>query len=204
MKRAFALVVPASMFVPSVRAAAEASMVRYMVGVTPLLLAAGWVFAGVPGWRRAGRRWNELGIPGFLVVSSVLTVWMIPNALDLATAHADIDAARTVTTFLAGVALRLSLAEAGLVVQTFFVGHAVTMTVFVGVLFQSLPQRLCNVYLVDDQARTGVGLVVWGCVAGAVWVGSVWRRLHGAGSSRASASAPLAGKRKSSRSNVAA
>lgn len=185
MSRLLAACVPILMFVPSVRAAAEASMVRYMVGVTPLLLLAGWVLAGLPGPRRLTARWNELGIPGFLITSSVLTVWMIPNALDLATSHADIDAVRTTTTFLAGAALRLSIAQAGLVVQTFFVGHAVTMTVFVGVLFQSMPQRLCNVYLVDDQARTGVGLVVLGSVGGSIWVWSAWRRLQGEASPEA-------------------
>lgn len=178
MTRLLALVVPALMFVPELRASAEASMVRYMVGVTPMLLAAGWIVAGHPGLRRLNARWNELGIPGFLIASSVLTVWMIPNALDWATAHADVDAVRTVSTFVAGAALRLSMLEAGLVVQTFFVGHAVTMTVFVGVLFQSMPQRLCNVYLVDDQARAGLGLVILGSVAGLVWVWSVWRRVQ--------------------------
>lgn len=178
MIRLLALVAPALMFVPSVRATAEASMVRYMVGVTPLLLMAGWIFAGLPPLRRLNPRWNELGIPGFLIASSVLTVWMIPNALDVATGQANVDAVRTLTTFAAGAALRLSMLEAGLVVQTFFVGHAVTMTVFVGVLFQSMPQRLCNVYLVSDQEHAGLGLVVLGSAAGLVWVCSVWRRLQ--------------------------
>lgn len=176
-RRGIALVVPLLLFVPRVREGAEASMLRYMAGATPLLLWAGYVFAGLPGFQRF-RAWNAHGVPALLVFSSVLTVWMIPNALDQATASPGLDAIRTLTHFGAGAALRLGLREASVVVQLFFVGHAVTMTIFVGVLFQSLPQRLCNVYLVDDQGRTGVALVVIATAAGTLWVWEAMQTLR--------------------------
>lgn len=175
MTRWLTLCVPLLLFV--FREWAEASMVRSMVGATAVLLVAGWCFAGRPGARlaAANTRWNALGLPGLLFLVSVQTVWMIPNALELAIAEPRVDAMRLATLFLAGAALRLSLVEAGLVMQLFFVGNAVTMTIFVGVLFQSLPDRLCNVFLVDDQARAGVGLVALGAVAGGAWILQAWR-----------------------------
>jgi len=50
---------------------------------------------------------------------------------------------KTGSVFAAGVVFALSIPSSGPVIQLFFVGEWATMTIFVGVLFQSLPSRLC-------------------------------------------------------------
>jgi len=128
-----------------IRVQAESSMLRHMLAVFPLLFAAGYVYAGEIGERRRARfeRWNSHGIPRLVFVSAVLAVWMIPSALDMATTRVQVDMVKTGSVFAAGVVFALSIPSSGPVIQLFFVGEWATMTIFVGVLFQSLPSRLC-------------------------------------------------------------
>lgn len=163
--------VPALLLWAPARALAEATMLRHMVLVFPCLLIAGWWAAQALGerTRAATAPYDVLGLPALIFVSSALTVWMIPNAMDMAKASLGVDVAKTLSLFVAGGALRLVSWHAGLITQLFFVGNWVTMTVYLGVLFQSLPSRLCNAYRIDDQANAGVGLVLLGAVGGGAW-----------------------------------
>ncbi len=156
----------------------EATMFRHMLLVIPLLLAAGWYSLGIMGADaiRAFSRWNALGFPGLLCVSSVLAVWMIPNAMDMAASDLKVDVAKNLSVFVAGMMLALSCAQAGLVIQLFFIGNWLCMTIFVGVLFQSLPTQLCNLYGVGDQVRTGQGLVVYAVIVGTAWGWWAWQQ----------------------------
>ena len=59
---------------------------------------------------------------------------------------------------------------AGLVIQAFFIGEIVPMTIIVGSLYQSSPLRLCNAYGLEDQQRLG-SAVIWVATAAAlVWL----------------------------------
>lgn len=175
--RLLALAVPVLLLWEPIRLQAESSMLRHMLAVFPLLFAAGYVCAGAIGER--GRaifaRWNSLGVPGLVFVSAVLTVWMIPNALDMATMRMPVDMAKTGSVFAAGLVLALSIPSSSPVIQLFFAGNWIVMTIFVGVLFQSLPSRLCTAYLQADQARTGIGLVALATIVGAAWAIQAWR-----------------------------
>ena len=143
------------------RALLEASMWRHMVLQFPLLLLAGALLAAAlpPRARGAVARWNAHGIAGLVGVAGVLAVLMVPRALDLALRDGAIDAAKYAALVLAGAALRLSWRAAGLVVQGFFLGNVLPMTAVVGQLYIDAPLRLCNAYLLDDQARLGNWLV---------------------------------------------
>jgi len=82
-----------------------------------------------------------------------------------------------VSLLLAGAALRLSWRRAGEVVQAFFVGNAAWMTAVTGLLYQQLPQRLCNAYLQDEQTDTGIATVALAVTSGLFWTGRAARRL---------------------------
>jgi hypothetical protein len=89
---------------------------------------------------------------------------------------------------LAGAALRLSWRPAGLVVQGFFLGNVLPMTAVVGQLYIDAPLRLCNAYLLDDQARLGQWLIALAALlalglagAGGVVDGAARRGLRTAG-----------------------
>lgn len=169
------LVLLVLMALPSARHALEASMARHMLAQFPLLLCSGALLvAGIPPrWRPTLARWNAHGISGLLATALVLAVLMVPRALDLALVNPGIEAAKCAVLVVAGGALRLSWQPAGLLVQAFFLGNVLPMTAVVGQLYIDSPTRICNAYLLDDQALLGQWLV-WLALAVAVgWLAQV-------------------------------
>jgi len=157
---------------PWTREAMESSMWRHMLLQFPAWLLAGALLAAaLPPRMRAGvTHWNAHGIAGLVAVAVTLAVLMVPRVLDLALRRPDIEAAKLAALLLAGVALRLSWRPAGLVVQFFFLGNLLPMMVVVGQLYIDSPLRLCNAYLLDDQARLGAWLIGGAATLGAAWV----------------------------------
>ena len=157
---------------PWTREAMESSMWRHMLLQFPAWLLAGALLAAAlpPRARSAVARWNAHGIAGLVAVAVTLAVLMVPRVLDLALRRPDIEAAKLAALLLAGVALCLSWRPAGLVVQFFFLGNLLPMMVVVGQLYIDSPLRLCNAYLLDDQARLGAWLIGGAAVLGAAWL----------------------------------
>jgi len=160
---------------PALRQALEASMWRHMVLQFPLLMGAGALLAAaLPSHARSAvARWNAHGIVGLVGVAVVLGVLMVPRALDLALRDAVAEAAKCAALVLAGAALRLSWRAAGLVVQGFFLGNMLPMTAVVGQLYIDAPLRLCNAYLLDDQARLGQWLIALAALLALAWLAQV-------------------------------
>lgn len=160
---------------PTLRQALEASMWRHMVLQFPLLMAAGALLAAAlpPRARGAVARWNAHGIAGLVLVACVLAVLMVPRVLDLALRDPAIEAAKVAVLLGAGAALRLSWRAAGLVVQGFFLGNMLPMTAVVGQLYIDAPLRLCNAYLLDDQARLGQWLIALAVLLALGWLAQV-------------------------------
>jgi hypothetical protein len=116
-------------------------------------------------------RWNAHGIAGLVGVALVLAVLMVPRVLDLAARrHRGRQVRRAAA---AGAALRLSWRAAGLVVQGFFLGNMLPMTAVVGQLYIDAPLRLCNAYLLDDQARLGQWLIALAVLLALGWLAQV-------------------------------
>ena len=160
---------------PGARQWLEASMWHHMVLQFPLGMLAGSLLASaLPLRSRAAlARWNAHGITGLVLASAVLAVLMVPRALDLALRDAGIEAAKCAALLLSGLALRLSWRPAGLVVQGFFLGNLLSMTVVVGQLYIDSPLRLCNAYLLDDQVRLGHWLIGLAALVALVWLAQV-------------------------------
>ncbi len=160
---------------PPLRHALEASMWRHMVLQFPLLMAAGALLAAAlpPRARGAVARWNAHGIAGLVLVACVLAVLMVPRVLDLALRDPAIEAAKVAVLLGAGAALRLSWRAAGLVVQGFLLGNMLPMTAVVGQLYIDAPLRLCNAYLLDDQARLGQWLIALAVLLALAWLAQV-------------------------------
>lgn len=164
---------------PFVRAALEQSMLRHMLLQAPLLLLAGACLAGGmgPRLRAAVARWNAYGITGLLAAAGILSLLMVPRALDLALVVPAIETLKFALLLLAGAALRLSWAPAGLLMQGFFLGNLLPMMAVAGQLYADSPVRICNAYLLDDQARLGEWLIALACVAAVGWLAQVARTL---------------------------
>ncbi|MGP1681401.1 MAG: hypothetical protein ACTS8S_03625 [Giesbergeria sp.] len=162
-----------------VRTFLEVSMLRHMLVQGPLLLLAGALLAGAAGprTRAAVARWNAHGISGLLAAGCVLSLLMVPRALDLALVALPIEATKFTLLLLAGAALRLSWPPAGLLVQGFFLGNVLPMTAVAGQLYADSPIRVCNAYLLDDQARLGEWLIALACLFAVVWLAQVARTM---------------------------
>ena len=160
---------------PWTREAMESSMWRHMLLQFPAWLLAGALLAAAlpPRARAAVARWNAHGIAGLVLVAVVLAVLMVPRVLDLALRDGAIEAAKCAALVLAGAALRLSWRAAGLVVQGFFLGNMLPMTAVVGQLYIDAPLRLCNAYLLDDQARLGQWLIALAVLLALGWLAQV-------------------------------
>ena len=162
---------------PAARHYLEATMARHMLLQFPLLALCGFVLAAkLPRqWQAGMNRWNGHGITGLFATALVLALLMIPRVLDLALIDGRIELAKWLALILCGAALRLSWQPAGLLVQGFFLGNVLPMTVVVGYLFESSPVRVCNAYLLDDQERLGQGLIWISAAIALVWFGSIVR-----------------------------
>jgi len=164
---------------PGVRQGLEASMTLHMLVQYPLLALAGYLLAAaLPGrWTARLDVWNAHGISGLLAAALVLAVLMIPRVLDLALVDGRIEALKYLALLACGAAIRLSWRPAGLLVQGFFLGNVLPMMAVVGNLYESSPMRVCNAYLLDDQARLGQILVWISAAIAAAWFAWLVRAL---------------------------
>lgn len=147
----------------------EASMLRHMLLQLPLLLAAGWLLAG--RWQ-APRKLAVFDQHGAAVLTALLfasAYWMVPRALEQSLTEALAQAAKFTTMLLAGALLPGALRRANVIVQIFFLGNFSAMTAIAGMLYQDLPQQLCNAYFIDDQVVTGMALVALAIGVAVLW-----------------------------------
>ncbi len=165
-----ATLAPLLFLIDPIRQWTESRMAWHMLLQFPLLLASGACLSPVACKRTAWlRRYDGVdahGLLGASVASCVLAYWMIPAALDLALLFEPARAAKYASLWLAGFALGRSHTRISDEVALFFVGTLVWMMATIGLFYQTLPQRLCVSYLIDEQRWTGAGLV-----AAAVFLG---------------------------------
>jgi hypothetical protein len=155
----------------------EQTMVTHMAVEIPLIFAIGWY----AGSRTKGRAtaWlamvNGNGLTGLTLATAVSAFWMLPIALDAAVLSPTIGWAKVASVLLAGWLTRLSIVQARTAVQAFFVLNWVWMTGAAGAVYQQVPERLCSTYLLGDQSRAGVGLVVIAVAVAMAWVATAFR-----------------------------
>lgn len=139
----------------------EATMARHMAVELPLLVCIGWLASHVSGtaFARWLEPWNQGGLAALLAVFLISSFWMLPVALDLAVLHGDVSLLKVSSLVLAGMLLGASWKRSTIVVRAFFVLNWVWMTLTAGFLYRDAPGQLCAVYLSDQQAMAGAGLV---------------------------------------------
>lgn len=164
---------------PPLRRALESGMAAHMLVQAPLLMLCGAALAHGLGPRTQERiaRWNSHGLAGLFAFALGTALLMVPRLLDLAVADLRVDVAKAAVLLACGAALRLSWRPAGALVQGFFLGNVLPMMAAVGQLYQNSPLRLCNAYLLDDQARVGAVLVGATVAIGAIWFTALVSRM---------------------------
>lgn len=164
---------------PHVRRWMEADMTRHMLVQYPLIALAGFFLAlALPTrWRTKIEYWNVFGINGLFATALILALLMIPRLLDLALVDGRVELAKWLALLACGMALQLSWRPAGLLMQGFFLGNVLPMMAVVGYLYASSPVRVCNAYLLDDQARLGQWLIWISAGVALAWFAGLARTL---------------------------
>ena len=140
----------------------------------------GWMAMGIAAESSLSSRfapWNRFGLTGFMAAQAIAAYWMLPVTIDRAVVMPSADLLKIATLLAGGALLRHSTTRAPLVLQLFFVGFAVSMTVWLGVYFGTVDLRLCNAYSLESQHRSGLALAALGCILGAAWMGLNGREL---------------------------
>ncbi len=175
---------------PPGRHALESSMTTQMLLQLPLLIGIGWLSAQALGtrWRTHVDHWNHLGISGLVLASVTAAVWMLPRALDASVTEPWATTAKYLSLpLLVGLPFALSWPRMNFIVRGFFLLEFIATFFRLGWLYMISPQRLCSLYLLDDQQRLGqtmlvigatlfvgvAGLLVWGRFEAPAQTGSV-------------------------------
>lgn len=147
---------------PAARRWLEATMTAHMLVQIPLLVAIG-IGAGNVLPARAQERllaWTGGAIPCVTAALFASSYWMLPRALDAALADPLSETAKFLSLpLLVGLPLALAWQRLTLIGRGFVWTNFISMLAVLGWLYIAAPLRVCNGYLVDEQARAG-GLMV--------------------------------------------
>jgi hypothetical protein len=157
----------------------EGVMILHMLVQIPLLAGAGALMVmSVPRrWRTRLASWNRSGISGILMAAAASSWWMVPRALDAALASPAMELAKFVSLPLfVGAPLALSWSRLGGMGRGFVIANVLPMWAVVGWLYLAAPVRVCNFYLVEDQAVAGAGLLATSIGLGLVAGGLAFRQ----------------------------
>jgi hypothetical protein len=180
---------------PPSRHVLEASMSAQMLLQLPLLAAAGVLAARALPARAVAAidGCNEQGLAGLVLLSFASACWMLPRALDASVTEPLHAATKFVCLpMLVGAPLALSWPRMGFVVRGVLALEALATCFRLGWLYLIWPERLCSLYLLDDQQRLGRALLLVGAaLLLALVVRLMWGRFEPS-PARAAAHAPVA------------
>jgi hypothetical protein len=150
---------------PPLRHALESSMTAQMLLQMPLLAAAGWLAARALPARLSAAidACNEHGLGGLVLATLAGAYWMLPRSLDAAIADPAVAIAKYLSVpLLIGLPLALSWPRMGFVIKGVLLLEGIATLLRLGWLYLVSPERLCNLYLLDDQQRLGRLLLLIG------------------------------------------
>ena len=154
-------------------------MTAQMLIQIPLLIAVGF-FIGRTLPARASEAiadWNYGGISGLVLATLTGAFWMLPRALDAAVVDPLVATAKYLSVpLLIGLPLALSWPRMGFIVRGVFLLECIATFFRLGWLYMVWPERLCTLYLLDDQQRLGQYLLLIGA---ALFLGVAWKLLCG-------------------------
>lgn len=182
-----AVVVWLLLFASPLRTALESSMMRHMLVQLPMLFligfVLGWAWRQAPAQSVAGRalncvmRGNRWGMTGLIAAAFTMTLWMLPRLLDSARLDSSFDLVKFLSvSLLGGLAVAISWRATPAIVRAVIHLEVIATLLRFGWGYLAAEERLCLVYLVGDQQRTGSALLVLGAIYALV---VVWRPLFG-------------------------
>jgi hypothetical protein len=158
---------------PAMRTSLEATMSTHMLIQIPLLVAVG-IIAGRLLPKRC-QNWL-LATAGGTIACVVLAIftssyWMLPRALDAALANPLTDAVKFISLpALAGLPLALAWKQLSVIGRGFLWTNFISMLTVLGWLYIAAPVRVCNSYLLGQQASAGWLMVKLAMLLFAGWL----------------------------------
>lgn len=177
VRLAAATLLVALLATPPLRDALEASMTTHMLVQMPLLAMAGFAAArALPRrWRIGLYRFAGGSVPLALAAMLASSYWMLPRALDAALVDAWAETAKFASlALLVGAPLALAWERLGSIGRGFVCTNFFSMLAVLGWLYIAAPVRLCNSYLVGEQASAGWSMVYLALALFAGWLASLF------------------------------
>lgn len=162
---------------PMARSALEASMSTHMLLQIPLLAAAGVLIARLLPTRNQDALLVACGgvLPCVVLALFASSYWMLPRALDAALDDPLTEAAKFISLpLLVGLPLALAWRRLTAIGRGFVWTNFISMLAVLGWLYIAAPVRVCNNYLVDDQANAGWLMVKLAVLLFAGWLGTLF------------------------------
>lgn len=166
------LVLWLALALPVPRVALESRLFTHMLVQLPMLVLAGYLIG------MSARNWtshfldacNRRGATGIALALPAAAFWMLPRWIDAALGSAAVEAAKFLTVpLLVGLPLALSARRLDCVTAGFLKANFISMALLLGWLYSAAPVRLCNSYLIDDQAMLGTAWLVIAGLAALLW-----------------------------------
>jgi hypothetical protein len=154
-----------ALLAPTVMHALQQRMTTQMLVQIPLLVIVGHFIArSLPdGATAVIDNWNSRGITGLVLATVTSMFWMLPRMLDASVTDALVATAKYASVpFLIGLPLALSWPRMGFIVRGVFLAECIATLFRLGWLYLISPERLCNLYLLEDQQRLGQWLLLIG------------------------------------------
>jgi hypothetical protein len=183
-----------ALLVPPVKHALEASMTAQMLLQIPLLVSVGCLLSrALPTRARTiADGWNDRGITGLVLASVASALWTLPRTLDAAVTEPLIDGAKYLSVpLLIGLPFALSWPRTSFIVRGVFLLELIATFFRLGWLYLISPDRLCNLYLLDDQQRLGRYMLLTGAALFVVVAAKlIWGRFDSLVESHPSSASP--------------
>jgi len=135
----------------------------------PLLILAGASFKIDYALPEMLDKTNLFGLTSFFATQTILAYWMLPLSVDKAIIDWRYDVVKIVSLVICGYLIKVSFKRATTVIEIFFLGFFISMTIVVGYFYMTSPTRLCNVYTLDSQILAGQGLIVIAVFLSITW-----------------------------------
>lgn len=162
----------------------EARMLTHVLIQMPLLVAGGALLTCLQPLTYTGKEpdlyrfWNKcdaLGMTSMLTVLFCCAYWMMPNAIEHAVANPFAETVKFFNLIFAGALLPGALRKSRPVLRLVFAVSMVGMLTMAGLVYLHASVRLCNSYLLEDQMRAGIGLMIMAAMLPAWWCAVVSR-----------------------------
>lgn len=167
----------AALAAPAARAWLESTMSGHMLVQIPLLAAIGIAACRLLPGRRQDALLAVAGGPAACVLAALFAsgYWMLPRALDGALASPLAEAAKFVSLpALVGLPLALAWRRLSIIGRGFVWTNFISMLAVLGWLYIAAPVRVCNNYLVDQQAGAGWLMVKLALLLFAWWLATLF------------------------------